>query len=86
MKQRLRAFRLLLALGFQAASWQLVLLFGLGLLSVAASLGVAWGLKLLAEGVVEQRLALVMLAAFAVAGAQVMGRSLRSAGLTSDKW
>ena len=42
-------------------------------MSIAASLGVAWGLKLLAEGVVEKRLYMVVLAALALAGAQVIG-------------
>ena len=73
MRQQIRGFRVLLAFGFQAAPWQLALLFGLGLLSIAASLGVAWGLKLLAEGVVEKRLYMVVLAALALAGAQVIG-------------
>jgi len=73
VSQGFRGFRVLLAFGFRAAPWQVVLLFCLGLLSVLASLGTAWGLKLLAEGVIGQQLGLVVLAALAVAGLQVVG-------------
>ena len=73
MSQGFRGFRVLLTFGFRAAPWQIVLLFCLGLLSVVASLGTAWGLKLLAEGVIGQQLDMVILAALAVAGLQAIG-------------
>ena len=73
MSQGFRGFRVLLAFGFRAAPWQVVLLFCLGLLSVLASLGTAWGPKLLADGVIGQQLGLVVLGALAVAGLQVVG-------------
>ena len=73
MSQGFRGFRVLLAFGLRAAPWQIVLLFCLGLLSVVASLGTAWGLKLLAEGVIEKQLGVVVLAALGIGGLQAIG-------------